>query len=166
LKFNITKLVVTDGIVEHWGEYNGAERFTVGDDVSLVIDREFRSLNARLHSAGHLLDVAMKRIKPDLVPSKGYHFEAGPWVQYKGSLDASERDSVREQLENEINKLIQEDIPVVVTMEGDVRTVTFKGSEGCLCGGTHVSSSKDLGTVTITKIQKVKDEIKVKYQVL
>ena len=43
-----------------------------------------RALGTRLHSAGHLLDSALKNIgalqRLNLTPSKGYHFPAGPYV--------------------------------------------------------------------------------------
>ena len=46
-------------------------RFSVGDEVRIEVDAERRKLNARLHSAGHLLDSAFTNIgMVDLIPSK------------------------------------------------------------------------------------------------
>jgi Ser-tRNA(Ala) deacylase AlaX len=50
----------------------------------MVIDEAVRKLNARLHSAGHLLDVAVSRLKLDWKAGKGYHFQDSPYVEYVG----------------------------------------------------------------------------------
>lgn len=53
----------------------------VGQAVSLRVDEAARRLHARLHSAGHALDAAMRTVgRTDLVPSKGYHFPDNPNV--------------------------------------------------------------------------------------
>ena len=47
---------------------------------------------ARVHSAGHLLDIAMTRAgRSDLKPSKGYHFAAGAYVEYMGEVAETDR---------------------------------------------------------------------------
>ncbi|PIS39583.1 MAG: alanyl-tRNA editing protein AlaX, partial [Candidatus Nealsonbacteria bacterium CG08_land_8_20_14_0_20_38_20] len=45
------------GTVWHFGEFKTGE-FKQGDKVDLKIDKDRRILNAKLHSAGHLLDCA------------------------------------------------------------------------------------------------------------
>ena len=46
-------------------------RFAEGEVVTVEIDQARRRLNARIHSAGHLLDSALIRLgMTDLVPSK------------------------------------------------------------------------------------------------
>ena len=46
-------------------------RFAEGEAVTVEIDQARRRLNARIHSAGHLLDSALIRLgMTDLVPSK------------------------------------------------------------------------------------------------
>jgi alanyl-tRNA synthetase len=49
------------GIVYHYGEYRDGT-FTPRESVTLEIDREKRIQNARNHSAGHLIDIAMRNI--------------------------------------------------------------------------------------------------------
>ena len=43
------------GIVWHFGEFSNGQ-FKIGNKVILKIDKDRRKLNAKLHSAGHLLD--------------------------------------------------------------------------------------------------------------
>jgi Ser-tRNA(Ala) deacylase AlaX len=51
--------------------------------LDLEIDETKRRLHARIHSAGHLLDVAVKENGLDWVPGKGYHFVDGLPAHYK-----------------------------------------------------------------------------------
>ena len=75
----------------------------------MSLDLEFRRTHARIHSAGHLLDMAMNRAgKKDLKPTKGYHFEAGPYVEYQGNVPEKERDTLAKELEKHCNDLIAE----------------------------------------------------------
>ena len=48
-----------------------------------------------MHSAGHLLDIAMSQAgRSDLKPSKGYHFAAGAYVEYIGEVSEPDRKSL------------------------------------------------------------------------
>ena len=69
----------------------------------------FRMTHARIHSAGHLLDVAMRRAgKKEMRPHKGYHFEKGSYVEYEGVVPAEERQKLIEELNKHCDDLISE----------------------------------------------------------
>jgi len=57
--------------IEHYGDFSKGSTFKVGEKVHLRIDNDARKLYARLHSAGHLLDVAVNNLKLDFKPGKG-----------------------------------------------------------------------------------------------
>ena len=116
----------------------------------------------------------MQKVCKDLVPTKGCHFPGISYVEYDGVIDAAERESAREAVQQEIERLIAEDVPVTVTFEEEAdedrmlskkRHVRFGDHEGCCCGGTHVVSARTLGKVLITKLQKKKQTTRVKYTV-
>lgn len=46
-----------------------------------------RRTYARYHSAGHFLDIAVDRLKLNLVPGKGYHYLDGSYVEYAGKVE-------------------------------------------------------------------------------
>lgn len=49
-------------------------------------------MHSRLHSAGHLIDVALAELgRTDLKPGKGYHWEVGTYVEYIGKVDAEDK---------------------------------------------------------------------------
>lgn len=50
----------------------------------MKIDKDFRIRNAQLHSAGHIIDVAVSNLKMPWKAGKGYHFEDSPYVEYVG----------------------------------------------------------------------------------
>jgi Ser-tRNA(Ala) deacylase AlaX len=94
VKFVISEAKHKDDAILHIGKFEEAEgaKFEVGNTVNLEIDGEFRSINARIHSAGHLLDMAMMRAgRKDLKPGKGYHFQEGPYVEYVGVVAEPDR---------------------------------------------------------------------------
>lgn len=47
-------------IVIHSGRFEGA-KFATGSAVKLSIDRKTRDTSARVHSAGHLIDLAVEK---------------------------------------------------------------------------------------------------------
>lgn len=175
--------VVTDvrmdenGTVYHFGSF-GNGSFSTKEEVVLEIDKEKRQLHTRLHSAGHLIDVAVTKIGiPRLKPTKGYHFPQGSYVEYEGMLD--DPTSWIEKLEEVVNILINEDLKVEkvdlafeeAKAQGiwapagkSVTVVSFEGSEGCGCGGTHVKNAKEIGKISIRKIKSKKGVTRISYE--
>lgn len=80
------------------------------------IDEARRRLHARLHSAGHALDVAMARIGLGgecLKPTKGYHFQEGPYVEYEGEMPpqyAADLEALMAALNAEMKVLVEEGV--------------------------------------------------------
>ena len=66
-------------------------------------------MNARLHSAGHLIDIAVKRVGlvvfyiiifklKNWQPNKGYHFPDSPYVEYIGNYDSNVQSNLLHDL--------------------------------------------------------------------
>ena len=183
-----------DDAILHIGQYaEGSGKLETGSQANLSIDAEFRKINARIHSAGHLLDVAMNRAgRTDLKPSKGYHFESGPYVEYIGVVPADERAPLAAELAKHCADLIAEataaktkviskicsyhdaqdelkgagGVPSYIPMGQDLRVLKLVPEDpGCPCGGTHVDSISKIGRIEITKIKKKKKNTQVSYKV-
>jgi len=56
------------------------------------VNEEKRRLYARLHSGGHFLDIATKRVGLNWIPSKGFHFAEGSYVEYVGTIEGKAED--------------------------------------------------------------------------
>lgn len=167
-----------DGTVWHFGEFKNGT-FNKGDHVVLKIDQSRRMLNAKLHSAGHLLDCAISRMEmKQLQPTKGFHFPDGPYVEYDGTIENPV--DLMPLLQKQIDDLILQNLtlerkdlsPEEAQCEGihapvgkQVRVVHFNGYSGCGCGGTHVNSSSEIGKVIIRKIKSGQGKTKISYAV-
>jgi len=87
-----------------------------GDAVELSVDEAHRRLAARLHSAGHLIDVAMRDSGVELPPTKGYHFPTGgAYVEYSGKIGAAEREALAPVVQEHLNRLVGAAIPTVIS---------------------------------------------------
>mmetsp|Transcript_42296 Transcript_42296/g.67734 ORF Transcript_42296/g.67734 Transcript_42296/m.67734 type:complete len:534 (+) Transcript_42296:760-2361(+) len=174
-------------VVFHHGKFEDpAKSFGQGSVVDLEIDRANRELNARLHSAGHLIDHAMSLAGCNLIATKGYHFPSGPSVEYKGKISAEERASLKAAVEEHANQLVQQAIPTRVIdakfedaadlcipgqapigdgNEGETVRIVLVGSvKGCPCGGTHVQNTKQIGGIKIRKVANKKGMLKISYE--
>ena len=144
----------------------------VGTTVDQVIDWDRRYAHMRVHTALHLLSVAVP------LPVTGGSISVG-----KGRLDFDMPEAVidKEALGAELNALIARDLPVtedwitdaeldaqpelVKTMSvapprgaGHVRLVRIGQGDAQVdlqpCGGTHVATTAEIGTVRVGKMEK------------
>lgn len=169
---------------------------------AVYLNRPHRKLAARLHSAGHLLDLAVRHVQaalgggkdalPPLVPSKGYHFADGPYVEYIGSVSAEQLPLMPRLITEECAKLLAPEAAaatgVVTVPAGDAAGLAAAGVEpasvahlpagsdvrivsigapdnSCPCGGTHVPHASDIGRITVTGFKTKKNVTKVTYSI-
>jgi len=180
--FTVEEVRFVDGEVRHIGHFTGPA-FMPDEDVHLTVDAERRKLNSRLHSAGHLVDMAVTELGLNWIPGKGYHFPDSPYVEYEGQLNPGQHGAVQAQIQKQANELIQQDLPVSarfvsyeelqkichhvpVTLPAGkpIRVVQFNNF-AAPCGGTHVASLADIGELTITKLKNKNSNIRVGYNV-
>lgn len=181
-KFLVEEVRFVDGVVKHIGTFEGAP-FGKNEVVECAVDRERRALHSRLHSAGHVVDMAVAALGLDWIPGKGYHFPDGPYVEYRGSLEGADPEKLKNQIESLCNAFVQEGrqtkllfmdkekmksvcrfVPEYIP-EGKPARVVMYGDYGVPCGGTHVSNTSDVGKISVRKIKQDKQNIRVGYDV-
>ena len=176
--------MIKEDVIWHIGHFStpeGASLFAKNSPVECNVDEAKRRLFARVHSAGHLLDICMSRAgRTDLKPSKGYHFATGAYVEYIGDVPEKERKDLIDKI-NQIAKEIIEGtpsemevfkkicsyeeagkhlekaggVPPYIPEGNDLRVLKLTEDDpGCPCGGTHVAHVKDIEAIEITKIKK------------
>ena len=158
----VTDTKKTDGIFIHEIKIDSGI-ISVGDTLTLSIDNKRRSAIRRNHSACHLLQSALRRVL-------GSHVEqAGSYVdEYRLRFDFSHLAPMTKEEIAEVEAIVNENILLAegcnttVTSPakaremgamalfgekyGDsVRVVAIGGSSLELCGGTHVSSTGEIG---------------------
>ncbi|KAM0837786.1 hypothetical protein ACQ4PT_061412 [Festuca glaucescens] len=190
-RFIVEDVRLKDGAVFHYGRFEDAAgdgwrtELSEGQSVTLEIDEERRSLNSRLHSAGHLLDSCMTNLGLHLEPGKGYHFPDGPSVEYKGVIPADQLQDKKIELEKKANELVSKGakvlvsvfpydeaaklcggaLPSYISQDSTPRIVKFGDYPGCPCGGTHVADVADIGNLKVTGIRVKKGVTKVSYSI-
>ncbi|CAK0876536.1 unnamed protein product [Prorocentrum cordatum] len=145
-----------------------------GSDPQILcrVDAQTRRTNARVHSAGHLLDVAVQSLDLKWTPGKGYHFADGPYVEYVLGADSrkvdpkkpGDKEKLTADLQAAIDELVRAGGAVTIAQKAGVRTVAIGGLE-CPCGGTHVRDSSELGKVIVKKLKAKKGNMRLSYSV-
>lgn len=182
-KFLVEEARLAGDRVKHIGRFADGT-FTVGDNVRLLLDCDRRVLHSRIHSVGHVVDLAVAELRLGWIPGKGYHFPAGPYVEYAGSLNGLDVAKLRSDLETAYSALIEQGhdvtiqfmdyselgavcrfIPDYLEPGKPARVVLFGENFGVPCGGTHVGKLSEIGRMTIRKIKFEKGNIRVGYDV-
>lgn len=181
-KFVVDEVRFMDGIVHHIGNFeHGA--LAAGETVKCSVDKERRQLHTRLHSAGHVVDMAVDALGLEWIPGKGYHFPDGPYVEYEGNAPESEREAIKAKIEEQVNAFIRQGrdtslqfmnrqqmkavcrhVPDYIPENKPSRVVLY-GDFGVPCGGTHVTNLSQIGKIVIRKIKQDGSKVKVAYAV-
>ena len=175
----------SDDNIWHVGDFLTESRFAAGEEVSVEIDEGLRRLHARLHSGGHLIDMAVGLLGLDLKPSKGIHFPGNCAVEYFGNIENGDRDAAIRNLNERMAQIQGEtaeetnvsiytyeeakreiEMPDYLPAGRDVRYVRLARSDkGSPCGGTHVKHVREIGPIRVTKLQKKGKSLRVSYEV-
>jgi Ser-tRNA(Ala) deacylase AlaX len=172
------------GNVHHIGSYQKGS-FVKGDNVTCLVDSGRRSVNSRLHSAGHVIDMAIDSLGlVDWIPTKGQHYPHLSAVEYSGTLDPEKAEELRVSIENKANEFIQKatenkivfmpveemhticrHVPENIPKNKPGRIVIYGDNFGIPCGGTHVKNLGQIGKVTVPKLKEKKGVTRVNYTV-
>ena len=172
------------GIVHHIGVFR-KDIISKGDQVNCKVSQERRDINTRLHSAGHVIDMAIDSIGLDWVATKGQHYPHLCAVEYSGTWNADKAEETRVSIESGANEIIQSDktnsivfmpveemhavvrhVPENIPRNKPARVVMYGEDFGIPCGGTNVGNLNQIGVVVVSKIKMKKDVIRVNYSVL
>jgi len=183
-RFNVSEVHLDEnGTIHHIGSYDGGT-LKAGDEVECVVDHDRRVVNTRLHSAGHVIDMAIDKLGLDWVASKGQHYPhlsaveySGTWQperakELKGAIEKQANEFTARDTENTLQFMPVEDMGKVVKHVPDNiprnkpgRVVMYGEDFGIPCGGTHVSNLHQVGIIKIPKLKEKKGVIRVSYTV-
>ena len=178
--FAVTKAVVEGDRVIHMGSWHGGGAGP-GTPVDLEIDPARRQLHARLHTAGHVVMAAAHRSN-GLLATKGYHFPDGPYVEFSDTVADAERAAFVSAVSEEVERMLQSATAVTSSYssvadletagvhlppgvpDGRVRVVSTDGYASP-CGGTHVASLDQIGSISIRGVKYKSGRTKVSYEI-
>lgn len=154
-----------EGEVDHFVHNFGG--LQVGTEIALLVDQQPRKMNARLHSAGHLLANVVEEMGLSLRATAGHHWlgEARVEFEYAGT-DAADLPTLNpDEVAERVNGYVAADVAIGV--EGDPylsRRIRIGGFPPTGCGGTHVSSTREIGRVVIRGITRKKGIVRIGYE--
>lgn len=181
-QFDVEEVRLFDNFVRHIGVFQ-QDNFNINDKVSCLVNAERRDLHNRLHSAGHVLDMAVKELHLDWIPGKGYHFPNGPYVEYEGVLESMDKEKLKADLQTICNQIIKKALPthLIYCSKSDVPKycqhvpdylpddkpvrLIFFDNFAVPCGGTHVNNLSEIKGMIIRKIKAEKNKVKVSYDI-
>ncbi|MFA7285389.1 MAG: alanine--tRNA ligase-related protein [Candidatus Paceibacterota bacterium] len=168
--FEVEEVRFIEGTVHHIGILK-AGSMNIGTKVYCFVDKERRLLNTSLHSAGHLVDLALKELDVDWVPGKGYHFPQGAYIEYAGSLNGHNIEKLKQDITDKVEEIMGRNIQTKLVFDesklqnGKPMRTVYYGDFGIPCGGTHIANLSDIGRITIRKIKMEKENIRVSYSI-
>lgn len=189
LKIIMVRMNSESNNVEHQFEAIGeGAKPIAGELVHLEIDAPKRILHARIHSGGHLLDHALQLLNISMEGVKGYHFPAGPYVEYipRRDVDLSPKglERLKKLMEEKCQQMILERraigvinkrpdeigddlrsmLPEKALKSASVRLIVFQDTPiPGPCGGTHVANTFEIGPFAIRKMTLKNNLLRVGY---
>ncbi|RDW72619.1 uncharacterized protein DSM5745_07791 [Aspergillus mulundensis] len=189
-----------DGEILHFGRFpttgtssthtltqQPALQLAADQPVTLRIDAQKRDYHSRLHTAGHILGLAMRLLAPELGERKkvkANHFPGEACMEFEGLLYNEHKALIQAK----VDELVGLDLAVKISWWGEeeverrkdeldmvegrevggmgkVRIAEIGELDANPCGGTHVASTKETGRITIRKISRQKGVSRVSYEV-
>lgn len=173
------------GAVYHDGSLEGVIA-NIGDTVRVVVAKDRRFANSRMHCAGHLIDYAIAKLGKDWKAGKGSHMTGRCYVEYEGEFNADEAEELARNIERVLAEVATKggaitpsSVPSseahvysaylpqkVLDSYQNVHVTKYPDNFNVCCGGTHLSDTSELGEVKIEKIKKKNGNIRVSYEIL
>ncbi|KAJ5236596.1 hypothetical protein N7489_006687 [Penicillium chrysogenum] len=154
--------------------------FVVGQSVVQKVDDSKRNYHSRLHTAGHIVGLAMQLLMPEKKKVKANHFPREASMEYEGLLYNEHKPVIQEK----VDELVRLDLPILISWlqggarvgdgegaeegrshDGRTRIASIGGLDHNPCGGTHVARTSLVGSVVIRKISRQKGISRVSYDV-
>ncbi|KAL2015072.1 hypothetical protein VTK56DRAFT_6407 [Thermocarpiscus australiensis] len=163
-----------------------APAFKEGQKVVLRVDDEVRNYHSRLHTAGHLIGLAVRQLAAaigEVSEVKANHTPGSSFVEFAGLIGGEHKPAIQ----GAVDKMVAADRAVSVRWwdarqakerctavpdaaafppgEDRMRVVEVEGWGAYPCGGTHLPTTGAIGKVVIRKISRQKGISKISYEV-
>lgn len=171
--------------VLHLGHFTPADA-TFTDDAEVIQDLDVtqRALYSRLHTAGHVLGVAVRDTCKHHVPGfselKASHFPDAASCEFRGNIDGAFKEAIQARVDELVAEALKVEVewwepadferegveapdPALVVDGERFRVVRIVGAECYPCGGTHVADTGMCGKVVVKKISRSKGVSRVSY---
>lgn len=146
----VLHVVHNGAFVDH--QVDDAAGLSVGAEVALVVDADWRALNAALHTAGHLVGGVVEALYPALKAVAGHQWPGEGRVEFVGDLGAEEIDMAA--INTRLAEDIARDLPVGIVGDPFTQRAIRIGNYAPIpCGGTHVVSLGDIASASVRSVK-------------
>ena len=109
-KFQVEEVRLDEnGEVHHIGTFSEGSLGS-GDKVECSVNKERRVINTRLHSAAHVIDMAIADLGLDWVGTKGQHYPDLSAIEYSGTWEPEKAEELRIAIEKRANEFTAKNI--------------------------------------------------------
>jgi len=179
----LKKVLEARGVLVHFGKLDGRLP-RAGEVVNCSLDWQRRHLIMRLHTAGHILDYALRDVYGRVVDTLGAnHGPPEAFTEYKADPPNSEQIKI---ISKKANKIVEERRAVrfVYVAQNELlkfakeapnldrlpraekyRLVVIEGINAIPCMGTHVTNTGEVGPIELKKVEKTDQGFKLYYSV-
>jgi alanyl-tRNA synthetase len=148
-------------------------------EVKCVIDKDRRLLNARYHTAGHLLGNVVEAACPSLKALKCHAFPGESYIEFQGPGMPNEQ-TLQESLQNAIAKDLKTEnfeidrdsfeatyykLPYEIPGNKKFRVMQIGNYFPIPCGGTHIASTKEIVEIRLNKIKQKNGILRISFGV-
>lgn len=175
-ELHVKSVEYNGGDIKHVGTCKGL--FKVGERVSLSIDWDLRLKHMQWHTAGHLVDLIVRQVYPQLVPIRGMHgIGKKLFIEYEGlhELDMSQLNtSLSYLIASHPNiqtqfvtlgqlKKMANWLPAKLPSSKKLRVLSIDDSYHIPDGGTQLKTGETIWPITITTIEQTPTSTFVHY---
>jgi Ser-tRNA(Ala) deacylase AlaX len=192
--FHVHQVRKIDPTILHMGVFSpsptsGAKELLEGKEAHQTIDVEKRILHSRIHTAGHVIGLAINHLittgalPSDIIDGKASHYPGAAFVEFSGLIPGSAKEAIQTRVDEMValdhavrilfwssEKARKECTGVIDLLKGDdedgVRVVEIGDVGSYPCGGTHVVRLGECGKVVVRNVKRQKGVSKVGYEVL
>lgn len=169
-----------DGFVQHKGKLEGS--IQVDEVVTLKIDQALRQINTQKHTAGHIIDQAVKNLLPDTFGIDADHGINGKcFVLLNQGIDLDKAELIKQEIKSIIDKKLpittrfltpDETLSETFTQYNlpknkVIRIVKIGEYNPMPDGGTHLENTEESWAIVLKDFVKTDDnKTKILYEVL
>lgn len=149
----------------------------VNAEAKINIDPARRLMNARYHTAAHLLSNLAEEMYSDLKAIKGHSFPGEAYVEFIGEsvpvnldLAANINSAIKQGLITHIFEILPNQfetkyykLPYTVPAHKAFRVLQIGNYPPVPCGGTHISNIAEIGELIIRKSSQKDGRLKISY---
>jgi Ser-tRNA(Ala) deacylase AlaX len=188
--FHVHQVRKVDPAILHMGVFENKDSNFTGEEneeIEQVIDIDKRILHSRIHTAGHVIGLAINtlakegKLPGDIVDGKASHYPGAAFVEFSGIIAGDKKAEIQAR----VDELVAQNLSVKIHFwseekarsdctgvlesfksdENGVRVVEIGDVGSYPCGGTHVVGLRECGKVVVRGIKRQKGVSKVSYEV-